>query len=74
MQWLLQCNPIKWRIHDFVSNGHEVHAWTVTRHLGEIIPDDDVALWLTGSTGGAAEWFGVTSQRKSKWSRFAAPV
>lgn len=52
MQWLLQCNPTKWRIHDFVSDGHEINAWTVTRHLGEIGPDDDVALWLTGGSGG----------------------
>ncbi|AXO37088.1 EVE domain-containing protein [Micromonospora sp. B006] len=54
MQWLLQCNPLKWRIHDFVSDGHEVNAWTVARHLSEIGPDDDVALWLTGSSGGVA--------------------
>ncbi|WP_433495492.1 hypothetical protein ACQP26_09535 [Micromonospora sp. CA-248089] len=29
-------------------------AWTVARHLGDIRPDDDVALWLTGSAGGLA--------------------
>lgn len=54
MQWLLQCNPTRWRIHDFVSDGHEITAWTVTRHLGEIGPDDDVAIWLTGGAGGLA--------------------
>lgn len=52
MKWLLQCNPIKWRIHDSVADGHEVNAWSVSRHLDEIGPDDDVALWLTGSAGG----------------------
>ncbi|MFE0530403.1 EVE domain-containing protein [Micromonospora sp. SD19] len=52
MRWLLQCNPTKWRIHDFVADGHEITAWTATRHLSDIRPDQDIALWLTGSTGG----------------------
>lgn len=50
--WLLQCNPEKWRIHDFLAAGRNLESWTVKRHLVEVAAGDGVALWLTGPQGG----------------------
>jgi predicted RNA-binding protein with PUA-like domain len=51
-RWLLQCNPIKWRIFDFFEAGQELTSWTVNRYMNQMAAGDDFALWVTGSSGG----------------------
>jgi hypothetical protein len=50
--WLLQGNPLSWRIHDFFTAGHTRTTWTLRRNHDQAAAGDDVALWLTGREGG----------------------
>ncbi|GAA4257516.1 hypothetical protein GCM10022255_074620 [Dactylosporangium darangshiense] len=59
-QWVLQCNPTRWRIYDFFAAGHELTSWTVTRHVQQAGPGDLFALWVTGRPGGVVALGEVT--------------
>lgn len=52
-QWVLQCNPNRWRIFDFYRDKpKEVWSnfdWSVTTHLHEITQGDRAAFWISGS-------------------------
>jgi predicted RNA-binding protein with PUA-like domain len=52
--WLLQSNPQRWRIADFLADrgSDELTTWSVTRYRDEVQPGDDFALWRTGRDAG----------------------
>jgi predicted RNA-binding protein with PUA-like domain len=52
--WLLQGNPKRWRIADFLAehSPEELTNWSVTRYRDELQPGDDLALWRTGPDAG----------------------
>jgi len=52
--WLLQNNPRKWRLAEFLEEHtlDELGAWSVTRYLDQVSASDDLVMWLTGSDAG----------------------
>jgi predicted RNA-binding protein with PUA-like domain len=52
--WLLQSNPQKWRLADFLEEHtpEELSAWSVTRYLDQVSEGDDLALWRSGRDAG----------------------
>jgi predicted RNA-binding protein with PUA-like domain len=52
--WLLQGNPERWRLADFLAERgpEELTTWSVTRYRHEVQPGDHLALWRTGSDAG----------------------
>jgi predicted RNA-binding protein with PUA-like domain len=52
--WLLQSNPQKWRIAEFLDEHapDELHTWSVTRYLDQVSQGDDLVLWRAGSGAG----------------------
>jgi hypothetical protein len=60
--WLLQCNPVKWRIFDFFAAGHELTSWDVKLNLDDIVVGDDICIWLTGRPGGVVALGRVTAE------------
>ncbi|MFV2106093.1 EVE domain-containing protein [Micromonospora sp. LOL_015] len=51
-QWVLQCNPERWRIHDFFASGQELGYWSITRYASEVASGDRFALWVSGKNAG----------------------
>src|SRR5450755_4052179 len=52
VRWILQCNPERYRLHEALRDGFDVRSWTVARHLRDIAPGDEVAMWISGPDGG----------------------
>jgi predicted RNA-binding protein with PUA-like domain len=52
--WLLQSNPERWRIDDFLAERgpEKLTSWSVTRYRDEVQAGDDLALWRTGPDAG----------------------
>ncbi|MFI5934435.1 EVE domain-containing protein [Actinoplanes sp. NPDC051494] len=50
--WLLQVNPKKWPLDDFLAAGGHTDAWPIRRHRDAITAGDQVALWTSGGDGG----------------------
>src|SRR6266536_3521442 len=52
--WLLQNNPQKWRLAQFLEDHtlDELSAWSVHRYLDQVHDGDDLALWQSGSQAG----------------------
>jgi hypothetical protein len=71
-QWLLQCNPRKWRIFDYLAAGNEIGSWSVGRYLDRPAAGDDFALWLTGPHGGVGAFGTVQAPAQTvdgSWDR-----
>lgn len=51
-RWILQCNPRRYRLRDALGDGFSVRSWTVARHLHDIAPGDEIAMWISGPEGG----------------------
>ncbi|MFY1632472.1 EVE domain-containing protein [Solwaraspora sp. WMMB335] len=51
-QWVLQCNPERWQIHDFFASGQQLGSWSITRYASEIASGDQFALWVSGKNAG----------------------
>ena len=50
--WLVQSNPAKWRVREFLADGNQLEGWSITRYRDQIQDGDDVALWLAGRDAG----------------------
>lgn len=48
--WLLQGDPKIWRVFEFWDSGQAIETWSINRYFHDIEEDDDVALWLSGSS------------------------
>jgi hypothetical protein len=50
--WLVQSNPAKWRVREFLADGNQLEGWSITRYRDQIQEGDDVALRLAGRDAG----------------------
>ena len=60
-RWILQCNLQRYRLRDAMRDGFDIRSWSITRHLHDIAPGDEIAMWISGPDGGVYVLGEVTS-------------
>ena len=59
-RWILQCNLDRYRLLDAMRDGFDVPSWTVAQHFKDMSPGDQVAIWISGPTGGVCAFGEIT--------------
>jgi hypothetical protein len=59
--WILQANPVRYRVAEALAEASSVRTWTVARYRRAIVPGDRFALWVSGARGGVYAVGSVTA-------------